>query len=162
LPREPPAERRASESGEVARPVDAEDLLEEGPVGAERAEPVRERRHGRAEAPDQLRVPEDPVPAREAATLVGLDGAGPQPEPGEVDGPAMGRRVGTVVEAELALVAEVYHSPNGVGRERLGVAIDVLAVEGGHQVPERRAERQAAAAAATDVVDAPELPVDGR
>src|SRR3989454_10159901 len=47
-------------------------------------------------------------------------------------------------------------------RQLLDVAVDGVHVQPVEEDLERRAERQAAAAAAADIVDAPELRVDGR
>src|SRR2546426_845423 len=67
-----------------------------------------------------------------------------------------------MVEAELALVAEVDDLLEVARRQLLDIAVDGVHVQPVEEDLERRAEREAAAAAAADVVDAPELRVDRR
>jgi len=65
-----------------------------------------------------------------------------------------------VVEAELALIAEVHDPPGGARPQLLGVPVDFLDVESLEQLGEGRAEVITPPAAGADVEDPPEVRID--
>jgi len=74
----------------------------------------------------------------------------------------MRRGVGTVIETELALVAEVGDASEVCGVELLRFSIDRVSVEAHEKIAEGRAETVTAAAPVADVEDALELRLDLR
>ena len=107
---EPAREGLAVERRQRAVLVDADHGLHERPGGAERPCPVGQRRRQAAEAPTaRCCRGSGPAGSRPPAWPRGLARA--QHQPREVDLPAVRRRVGAVVVAELALVAEVHDLP---------------------------------------------------
>ena len=156
---EPRAECFAVELRQIAPFVDPRHRLHEGAVHRQLVQPVHEGRGQAPELPDELGVAEHPVLERHAL-LPRLGGAGAQHEPREVDLPSVRRRVGAVVVAALALVAEVHDFLDVARGQLLDVAVHGVHVEPVEQHLERRAERQTPPAAAADVVDPPQLTVD--
>ncbi len=153
---EPRREGRARELRQVPLLVDAYDGLHEGSVHAQLVHPVRQGRGEASELADEVRVTEHPVLKADAA-LTRLGGPGSQHQPRKVDLPPVRRRVRAVVEAELALVAEIDHFLDVARRKLVDVAVDRLDVHAVEEHLERRAERQAPPAPATDVVNPPQL-----
>src|SRR5207249_5611038 len=67
------------------------------------------------------------------------------------------RRVRAVIEAELALIAEIDHFLDVGGRELVDIAVDRLHVHAVEQHLERRTQRQAPPAPPTNVIAPPQL-----
>lgn len=65
-----------------------------------------------------------------------------------------------MIEAELALEAQIRHIPQVRSAEFFRVAIDLRPVEPGKQIAEGRTETKAAPTPVADVRDAPELVFD--
>src|SRR4026209_406914 len=121
--------------------------------------PIPTRGGGAADAPAQVGVSEEAI-LQGHALRPGVRGARPQHQARKVHRPAVRRGVRAVVEAELALVAEVDDLLD-VGRgELLHVAVHRVHVQAIEHHLERRAERQTAPAACADVVDPAQLRVD--
>src|SRR5262249_20228403 len=139
--------------------VDARDRLHESAVYRELVHPVGERRGERPELADEVGVAEHPVLEAEAG-LARVGGPGPQHQPRKVDLPAVRGRVRAVIEAELALIAEIDHFLDVGRRQLVDVAVDRLHVHAIEQHLERRTQRQAPPAPAANVIDPPQLLVD--
>ena len=131
--------------------VDPERLLHRPAHGAILVHPVRDRRDRRADAAEQLGIPEHPVAERDAFT-VGAGNARLLHEQRKIDGPAVRRGVGAERIAELAAEAEIDRSTILLDGERGDVS--VVLVDRVEQMGERRTEVVAAAAPGADVVDA--------
>jgi len=139
--------------------VDARDRLHEGAVHRELVHPVGERRGARAELADEVGVAEHPVLEADAG-LSRLSGPGPQHQPRKVDLPPVRGRVRAVIEAELALIAEVDHFLDVGRRQLVDVAVDRLDVDPIEQHLERRTQRQTPPAPAANVINPPQLLID--
>ena len=154
-----PAAEAVPVAWQASPPVDAEGLLHPPTEHAIAVRPVRETGKRRADPPEELRVPENPVPQRDALT-VGADHPRALHELWEIDAPAVGRRVRAVRVAELAPEAQVDRPAVLLGRERPDVS--VVTVDRVEEMGERRAEVVAAPAPGADVVDARGLGGEGR
>jgi len=159
-PVEPGREGLSMEGGQLPVLVDAHDGLHQRALWRQRGRPVGYGRGQAPEAPDQLGVSEEAILER-YTLLPGFGRARAEHEPRKVDLPAVRRRVRAVVVAELALVAEVYDLLDVLGRELLDVPVHRVDVEAVEQHLEGRTQRQAAPAAAADVVHAAKLRVHG-
>src|SRR5438093_3913628 len=139
--------------------MDARDRLHERAMRAQLVHPVRQRGAEAPEPADQVRVAEQAVLQRDAAPPR-LGRAGSEHEAREVDLPPVGRRVRTVIEAELALIAEIDDFLYVRRRQLLHVAVDRLDVYPVEQHLERRTQRQTPATPAADVINPPQLPIN--
>ena len=148
---EPAVERLVMEARQGPVAVDAERLLQEQAAGGGRVGEVGQGRGGGAEGAHGVRAPQPAVLPADAFRRRPRR-LRPEHQAREVDVEAVRGRVGAVVEAELALPAEV-DDPPVVGRGDLGhvalVGIDALE----HEV-EARAQAMAPAAAVADLGDA--------
>jgi hypothetical protein len=159
MPLEPAAEGLPVELGHVPVLVDAQQRLHERAVHGQLVHPVRQRRAQPPEPADEVGAAQEAV-LQTHAGLTRLRRARPQHQPGKVDFPAVRRRVRTVVEAELALIAEIDDFLDVRRRQLVHVAVDRLDVHPVEQHLERRTQRQAPPAATADVVHTPHLPVN--
>ena len=157
---EPGGEGLPVEARKLAILVYAHDRLHERALWGKRGGPVGEGRGHAAQLSHQLRIAEEAV----------LEGHSPGPrfrraraqhQSREVHLPAVRRGVGTVVVAELALVAEIHHLFHVPGGKLLHIAVHRVEIEPVEQHLEGRTEGEAPSAAAADVVDAAKLAVDG-
>jgi hypothetical protein len=155
---EPAVERLVMELRQHAVPLDPERLLEERPPRRGGVGPVREGGRGRRQRAQRVRAAQPPVlPAhafrRRPRRL------GPQHQPREVHVEAVRRRVGAVVEAQLALPAEV-DDPPVVGARHLR-DVPLVRVDPVEHEIEARAQPMAATASVADLGDARKLLRDG-
>jgi hypothetical protein len=143
----------------VAVLVDPDHGLHQRAVRAELVHPVRQRRGEAPELSDEVGVPEHPILEAHAGRPR-VRRARPQHEPWKIDRPPMRGRIGAMVEAELALVAEVDDFLDVSMRQLLDIAVHAVDVDSIEHDFERRTQRQTPPTPVTDVVDAPQLPVD--
>jgi hypothetical protein len=134
--------------------VDASDHLEEGAMHRDLVHPVGQGRGEASELADEIRVPEEAVLAGDTV-LPGLRGTRAQHEARKIHLPAVRRRVRAVVEAELALVAEVDDLLQVGPGQPVRLPVHRLHVEPVEHDLERRAQRQAPPTAVADVIHAP-------
>src|SRR4029453_1708012 len=152
-------ERPARELRQVPLPVDADDGLHEGTMHAELVHPVGQRGGEAAELADEVGVAEHPILQADPG-LARLRGARAQHQPRKVDLPPVRRRVRTVIETELALIAEIDHFLDVAGRQFVDVAVARLDVHPIEQHLERRTQRQTPPTPTTNVINPPQLPID--
>ena len=145
---------------QVAILVNADHRLQERAMRGDLVHPVRKRRGQTAELADEVGVPEHPVLHAHPALGARFRRARTQHQAWKIHGPAMRRRVGAVVVAELALVTEIDDFLDVGRRQLLHVAVDRVDVDSIEHHLEGRTERQASPTSVADVVDAPELAVD--
>jgi hypothetical protein len=105
---EPLRERGAVDAREVAIPMDPQHGLHEGPMHRQFVHPVREGSGQASQFAHQIRIAAKPV-LEAPPSRAGVCGPGAQHEAREIHLPAMGRRIGTVVVAEFALIPEIDH-----------------------------------------------------
>jgi hypothetical protein len=156
---EPAREGLVMEARQRAVALDAERLLEQGAAGPRGVGPVGQRRGGRAERSQRVRAAQPSVLPAHAFSRRPRR-LGPQHQAREIDVEAVRRGVGAVVEAQLALPAEVDDAPVVGGGDLRDVPlrrVDPLE----HEI-EARAEAVAPAAPIADPGDARELLLDGR
>src|SRR5947208_9189915 len=133
---EPPAEA-ARIAWQASPPVDAQGPLHPPAEHATAVRPIGEARQRRAHPPEELRVPENPVPQRDAFT-VGADHPRALHQLWEIDAPSVGRCVRAVRVAELAPEAQVDRPAVLLGRERPDLS--VVIVDRVEEMGERRAD----------------------
>src|SRR5262245_56288745 len=121
--------------------MDAGYRLHERAMHAELVHPVGQRRNETPQAADQVDVAEQAVLKRHAVAPR-LRGAGPEHETREIYLPAVGRRVRTVIEAKLALIAEVDDFLHVGALQLVDIAVDRLDVHPVEEHLERRTQRQ--------------------